>query len=404
MDIDPGPVDYSIVNDKGEKISKIAAEHMAQYRVRCWKCSKIFCSKCSYSPYHVGYTCSEFEEHKESAKCRFCQSPIEGDRKIENHVLRNVCENPECVEFMNNSCNKKLECGHYCYGFKNEKVCLPCLDEMCVKKNPNATLNMNSDSFCIICFTTGLGNAPSLKLNCGHIFHVHCILKKLIKRFPGPRITFGFADCPTCKKPIECNSNDEIQKEILNVKNLYNVVKDMAIKRISYEGLYKDARLKDPKDRYYNKLEEYALARLSYYMCFKCKKPYFGGLKSCDNVNEGNGEMFKEEELVCGKCAAVNVSSGIMECNVHGKEFIEFKCKFCCSIAQWFCWGTTHFCETCHQKQVKGGNIANKKKNELPQCQNVSSCPLKLKHPPNGEEFSLGCAICRNSNENLKDF
>ena len=29
---------------------------------------------------------------------------------------------------------------------------------------------------------------------------------------------------------------------------------------------------------------EYAIAIYSYYMCFKCKNPYFGGLKSCENM------------------------------------------------------------------------------------------------------------------------
>ena len=39
-------------------------------------------------------------------------------------------------------------------------------------------------------------------------------------------------------------------------------------------------------------------------------------------------------------------------CPKHGTEAIEWKCKFCCSVASWFCWGTTHFCDDCHRKQV----------------------------------------------------
>jgi len=37
-------------------------------------------------------------------------------------------------------------------------------------------------------------------------------------------------------------------------------------------------------------------------MCFKCKNPYFGGLKECGNNMEADG-AFKMEDLVCGKCA-----------------------------------------------------------------------------------------------------
>ena len=78
-------------------------------------------------------------------------------------------------------------------------------------------------------------------------------------------------------------------------------------------------------------MEEYALTNLSYYQCFKCSNPYFGGKKEC-GVGQ-DYENFKKEELVCGKCAAVAVGGGIKECPKHGQEFIEFKCKFCCQIA-----------------------------------------------------------------------
>jgi hypothetical protein len=70
---------------------------------------------------------------------------------------------------------------------------------------------------------------------------------------------------------------------------------------------------------------------LSYYPCFKCKKPYFGGKKACEGGNEA--QDFKAEDLVCPKCAAVGSGAGIKNCNKHGLDFIEFKCKFCCNIA-----------------------------------------------------------------------
>lgn len=53
---------------------------------------------------------------------------------------------------------------------------------------------------------------------------------------------------------------------------------------------------------------------------------------------------------MCGKCAAVAIGGGVKKCKTHGDAFIEFKCKFCCSIAQWFCWGNTHFCDSCHKR------------------------------------------------------
>lgn len=85
----------------------------------------------------------------------------------------------------------------------------------------------------------------------------------------------------------------------------------------------------------------------SYYLCFKCKDPYFGGMKACNPEEEQKD--FKPEELVCAKCSNVGMNAGVGRCGTHGTDFIDFKCKFCCSVALWFCWGTTHFCDPCHR-------------------------------------------------------
>lgn len=45
------------------------------------------------------------------------------------------------------------------------------------------------------------------------------------------------------------------------------------------------------------------------------------------------------------------------------------------------------------------------KKSEFPQCPVAprakpiegNECPLHVKHPPTGEEFALGCGVCRNA-------
>jgi len=39
--------------------------------------------------------------------------------------------------------------------------------------------------------------------------------------------------------------------------------------------------------------------------------------------------------------------------------------------------------------------MTTKTAEQLPQCPGVDKCPLGIKHPPNGTEFSLGCALCR---------
>jgi E3 ubiquitin-protein ligase MYCBP2 len=120
---------------------------------------------------------------------------------------------------------------------------------------------------------------------------------------------------------------------------------------------------------------------------------------------------------VCPSCAGGALAAS---CSIHGKEFIEYKCAFCCNVSTWFCWGAsflptfasflagvlsararsgkTHFCDECHARQQRGDYMNKKPRSELPVCPGPEKCPLRRPHPPNGEEFSLGCALCANQN------
>eukprot|EP00362_Geleiidae_sp_MMETSP1317_P002486 CAMPEP_0201282632 /NCGR_PEP_ID=MMETSP1317-20130820/6205_1 /ASSEMBLY_ACC=CAM_ASM_000770 /TAXON_ID=187299 /ORGANISM="Undescribed Undescribed, Strain Undescribed" /LENGTH=139 /DNA_ID=CAMNT_0047595947 /DNA_START=119 /DNA_END=539 /DNA_ORIENTATION=- len=99
----------------------------------------------------------------------------------------------------------------------------------------------------------------------------------------------------------------------------------MAMKRLEFEGMLNDARLKDPNDAdYYNQPERYALARFSYYECYKCKKPYFGGKKECNNVQDQD-KPYNPEELVCPVDSASSPDEKhLTNCPKHGGDFIEY--------------------------------------------------------------------------------
>ena len=88
-------------------------------------------------------------------------------------------------------------------------------------------------------------------------------------------------------------------------------------------------------------------------------------------------------------------------CKDHGTDFLEYKCRYCCSVAIFFCFGCTHFCAQCHEFPM---TVLDMPKANLPKCpagprgvQLTGACPLKINHPPTGEEFSLGCGICSNA-------
>ena len=140
--------------------------------------------------------------------------------------------------------------------------------------------------------------------------------------------------------------------------------------------------------------------RYAYYVCFKCGKAYFGGEARCD-LEAGGGDAFNPEELVCGGCSDVSQVSCMMVifdvyeehsqaqmCPKHGTDYLEYKCRYCCSVAVFFCFGTTHFCTPCHDDFQR---VANIPKAELPQCPVAPKVKTWLKETPMLNVFS-GCA------------
>jgi len=63
---------------------------------------------------------------------------------------------------------------------------------------------------------------------------------------------------------------------------LKEMVSKKALERAKFEDLDKEPRLKKPGDPFFGDLEGYAMKRLSYYQCYKCNDPYFGGKKDCE--------------------------------------------------------------------------------------------------------------------------
>uniref|UniRef100_A0A8C5P7M6 E3 ubiquitin-protein ligase MYCBP2 n=1 Tax=Leptobrachium leishanense TaxID=445787 RepID=A0A8C5P7M6_9ANUR len=323
-----------------------------------------------------------------SETCRFC-----GSRNgTELSAVGSVCSDADCQEYARIACSKTHSCGHPCGGVKNEDHCLPCLHG-CDK---NAThLKQDADDMCMICFTEALSAAPAIQLDCSHVFHLQCCRRVLENRWLGPRITFGFMSCPICKNKI----NHSVLRDLLDpIKELYEDVRRKALMRLEYEGLHKSDAITTPGVRFYNDPASYAMNRYAYYVCYKCKKAYFGGEARCD-AEAGQGDDYDPRELICGACSDV---SRAQMCPKHGTDFLEYKCRYCCSVAVFFCFGTTHFCNACHDDFQRMTSIT---KEELPHCPagpkgkqiEGTECPLHVVHPPTGEEFALGCGVCRNA-------
>ncbi|KAI6189442.1 RCR-type E3 ubiquitin transferase [Aphelenchoides bicaudatus] len=316
--------------------------------------------------------------------CRFCTNPLKSDTDIH----QGVCTYSECQELLKDACKKLLPCGHFCSGILNETKCLPCFT--C----PSTDNKQDGDDLCVICFTDRLGAAPCIQLDCGHYFHFRCVKTVLEKRWNGPRIVFRFMQCPLCKKTIDHPSLESLLQPL---RALYEDVTKKAVLRLEYDGLLKSKPITSQDSEYFKDPTGYALDHYVYVLCSKCGRAYFGGESRCQEALDTS--TYKPEELVCGGCSDI---AGAQVCGRHGTEFLEYKCKFCCSVAVYFCFGNSHFCSGCHGEFQRLMSLPN---NLLPKCpvgpratplEPNQPCPLKVKHPDTGVEFSLGCGICRN--------
>ncbi|XP_015744900.2 E3 ubiquitin-protein ligase MYCBP2 isoform X4 [Python bivittatus] len=312
----------------------------------------------------------EFREHtgkpttSSCEVCRFC-----GCRNgTELSAVGSVCSDADCQEYAKLACSKTHPCGHPCGGVRGEERCLPCLHGC--DKSATTALKQDADDMCMICFTEALSAAPAVQLDCSHIFHLQCCCRVLENRWLGPRITFGFMSCPICKNKI----NHVVLKELLDpIKELYEDVKRKALMRLEYEGLHKSEAITTPGVRFHNDPAGFAMNRYAYYVCYKCKKAYFGGEARCD-AEAGQGDDYDPRELICGACSDV---SRAQMCPKHGTDFLEYKCRYCCSVAVFFCFGTTHFCNACHDDFQRMTSIP---KEDLPHCPagslfSATSCP-----------------------------
>ncbi|XP_038216347.1 E3 ubiquitin-protein ligase highwire [Zerene cesonia] len=315
--------------------------------------------------------------------CRFCGT--RGNSGL--LAIGNVCADQQCQEHGREACARILPCGHICGGVRGERACLPCLFG-CASAD---TLRQDADDMCMICFTDPLQAAPAIQLSCGHVFHLHCCRKVLLNKWNGPRITFSFSKCPICKEDM---LHWTLEDHLAPIRKLREEVRRKALMRLEYEGLAasssKGKTLVDPAG--------YAMERYAYYVCHKCGKAYFGGLARCEAESNSTWDP---KELVCGACSDV---AGARICSKHGSDFLEYKCRYCCSVAVFFCFGTSHFCNACHDDFQRVTNIP---RHLLPQCPagpkgeqlpgTTEECPLHVQHPATGEEFALGCGVCRNA-------
>lgn len=402
--------------------SSCRCAHKQQHRLRCSACSKDFCDACWSIPYHEGLNCEEAA----APHCVLCDALVLAAMDLQTSGLstkqlraeastlgmdcswclersellaaykraKQTCD--DCRPRLRQMCSRQLPCHHWCCGVRGSSRCLPCLQAGCAQQAASV-----GDGDCCFCWEP-LVSAAVMQLACaaGHFVHLHCAQQRLKAGCPGPALTFDYLFCPLCGSGEGRSGNIQVmtaqphlQHELLDTGlqqalQLREQVIKQAKARLKLLGAAReDAELLSPGGRFDGRPVDYALAKYTFFACSKCSLPYFGGLKECGAAQQpAAAQGYDPSELVCGSCSAL--ASG-NNCPEHGSAYVEYKCKYCCNAASWFCWGTTHMCSRCHDNPAQRHHT----------CPGPQLCGLKVPHPDPGTICCLGCAVCRSSSK-----
>lgn len=364
----------------------------ASNRMKCSSCGLEQCRLCKASPYHTRYTC---QEYKAFPACRFCEDLIIKGPKPNSNLNSNLSSNPgtnlkaplkdccgereECVEKERRACGEVLSCGHRCSGYRGEKEHVGCTVRDCPQR-----VDMRAE-MCTFC-NEDISKAPAVRLGCQDWFHYRCLEKHLRNGPCTDRLTFFFLNCPNCKKEMKLPQDCPLHQIWTSHFKKYQEVRSLCLNKLKTDKKDNDPEVAVPGKRYFNYPESYALKIYACYDCNKCKKPFIGGLVSCEEQAAQLNRSQKEKHI-CQNC------SGEARCPVHGTGSILHKCHFCCQPASWFCWGTTHFCNECHAKQMADSNFVTK--GPFKPC-DPSKCLLKGDHAPAPSSKIIRCLLCDN--------
>ena len=257
-------------------------------------------------------------------------------------------------------------------------------------------------SRCQICFDNLADAAAVCLASCRHTLHALCLRRQLAQGWtaPGGFITLEHADCPLCKTPLRAPAlADALEpwdalRAGLAAPLAAALAETARAPLPAEQGPLRDAALRDALG---------GPRGIDIYSCSRCARPYFGGVRDC--ALEAPHAIDKRE-LICPRCAQAIDGSGV--CAKHGSGgaddggspgTVSFKCRFCCSIAAFQCWGSTHFCKACHDNPPAALQL--QATGALPRCpagplgvQLSGACPLGILHRPTGEEQVLGCSLC----------
>ena len=92
---------------------------------------------------------------------------------------------------------------------------------------------------------------------------------------------------------------------------------------------------------------------------------YFHGLSNTGQIQIILFDPHFITPVTCFSEPFSDMFAPVQICPKHGSDFMVYKCRYCCSVAVFFCFGTTHFCNQCHNDFQ---HVIKIPKTSLPHC------------------------------------
>lgn len=323
-------------------------------------------------------------------------------------ALKAVCLDPDCQDRAANACVRTRRCGHACTGVRCgvdrrcedtcPAGCLHCAAkgvtpeayerQLKALQRADAAMNAvtprvmqgqkisaelgaykelldsqtNADEYCSLCYTEDLGSAPVLQLGCGHILHRHCLNAQLESKSSGSRIAFTFLECSLCRADLQHPQLDEALAPHLKLRDTVSRLAVAELTRNEGEGAQKLA------DEAGEALDAFARRKFVFKFCTDCDQPFCTGAIDCGGAEAAEADAGEAPaDVICTSC--VSMKGNVQSCEKHGVDHLMWKCRYCCNVAQFACFGYAHFCGTCHENPLLGELIdfkAKKVKGPLP--------------------------------------
>jgi hypothetical protein len=207
-----------------------------------------------------------------------------------------------------------------------------------------------------------------LELSCGHVYHLACVRAQLEQARPKyhERLLFSGTRCAKCARFCDhpdlqhlTRSTDLLRAEVDRL-----VVEQLLVDHPEYRSILRDENgdagdithtQNSSREKERDHLVEQGRRSYAFYLCSSCQSPYFGGTVECaDGDRDGDGSGTGGNDLppadrLCPSCSPPSQSIGCDDPLGH-RGFHVWKCRYCCQPGRYVCYGTTHFCQDCHDR------------------------------------------------------